>query len=135
MGRSGGVWGERTDHTKIFRRTLAGFALTWGQKVNFSTLDGKLELQCSRNSNQNLPFCPGSLQDTFIIYSSISHQHIFRTYFAKSINLDNRKSENLKIQKTGSLTGAQLTESVVSPLALLREHRALRILHSPGSFQ
>jgi len=41
--------------------------------VHFSEI---LEFQCTRNCHQNLPFCPGSLQDTFIIYSSISHQHI-----------------------------------------------------------
>ena len=48
------------------------------QKVNFSTFSGKLTFQCSRNGPQHPPFCPGSLQDTFIIYSSISHQHNFR---------------------------------------------------------
>ena len=96
MGRYGGVRGERTDHTKIFRRTLAGFGLTGRQKVHFSTFDGKLELQCARNGSQNLPFCPGSIQDTFIIYSSISHQHIVQTFFAKIQNLEHRKSGHLK---------------------------------------
>ena len=100
MGRSRGVRGERTDHTKIFRRTLAGSGLTWHQKVHFSTFSGKLTFQCSRNGPQNPPFCPGSLQDTFIIYSSISHQHNFQKYFPKKQNLENRKSENLKFQKT-----------------------------------
>ena len=94
MGRSGGVQGERTDHTKIFRRTLAGLGLTWNQKVHFSTFDGKLELQCTRNGIQNPPYCPGSLQDTFIIYSSISDQHIFQKYVARRKNL-----ENLEISK------------------------------------
>jgi hypothetical protein len=69
FGRSGGVRGVRGDHTKTFRRTLAGFGLTGRQKVNSSTFDCKLELQCARNGNQNPPYCPGSLQDTFIIYS------------------------------------------------------------------
>ena len=45
-------------------------------------ISGKLTFQCTRNGPQNLPYCPGSIQDTFIIYSSISHQHIFHTYFA-----------------------------------------------------
>ena len=94
LGRPGGVRGERTEHTKIFRRTLAGFGLTWGQKVHFSTFHGKLSFQCTRNGPQNPPFCPGPLQDTFIIYSSISHQHIFRTYFAKR-NIS--RMDNLKI--------------------------------------
>ena len=43
LGRSGGVWGERADHTKTLCRTLAGFGLARLQKVNFSTFDGKLE--------------------------------------------------------------------------------------------
>ena len=99
MGRSRGVWGERTKHTKTFRRTLAGFGLTWHRKVHFSTFSGKLTCQCNRNGPQNLPFRPGSLQDTFIIYSSILHQPIFRKYSAKITHIENRKSENLKIQK------------------------------------
>ena len=94
IGRSRGVRGERTEHTKIFRRTLAGFGLTWHRKVNFSTFDGKLELHCTRNGPQNLPYCPGSVQDTFIIYSSISHQHLFRKYVGKR---KNSNIENLKI--------------------------------------
>ena len=83
LGRSRGVRGERTEHTQLFSRTLAGFGLTWNQKVHFSTFDGKLKLQCTRNGSQNPPFCPGSLQDTFIMYSSISHKHIFLKYFAQ----------------------------------------------------
>ena len=98
MGRSGGVRGERTDHTKIFRRTLAGFGLTWHQKDSFSTFDGKLELQCTRNGPQNPPFCPGSIQDTFIIYSSISHNHCFQHLFQKEEN-EKSKSGNLEISK------------------------------------
>ena len=39
---------------------------------------GKLKFQCTRNGPQNPPFCPGSIQDTFIIYSSIYHQHLFQ---------------------------------------------------------
>ena len=99
MGRSRGVRGERTDHTQLFSRTLAGFCLTGRQKVQFSTFDSKLEFQCTRSGSQNPPYCPGSLQDTLIIYSSISHQPIFRKYFAKHRNLENRKSEKLAIPK------------------------------------
>ena len=39
---------------------------------------GKLEFQCTRNGFRNPPFCPGSIQDTFIMFSSISHHHIFQ---------------------------------------------------------
>ena len=38
-----------------------------------------------RNGFENLPFCPGSLQDTFIIFSSISHQHIYSNIFFEII--------------------------------------------------
>ncbi len=40
---------------------------------------GKLKFQCIRNGPQNPPFCPGSIQDTFIICSSISHHQISKT--------------------------------------------------------
>ena len=73
-----GVREERTEHTKLFPRSFTGSGLTWHQEVPFSTFDGKLEFHCIRNGPQNPPCCPGSLQDTFIIYSSISHPHIFR---------------------------------------------------------
>ena len=105
--RSRGVREERTEHTKTFHRTLAGFGLTWGQKVNFSIFDGKLTFQCPRNCHRNHPFCPGSLQDTFIIYSSILHQHIFRKYVIKIKCVMIKKLETWKSKNPGSLTGAQ----------------------------
>ena len=55
----------------------------WHQKDHFSPFDGKLQLQCIRNGLQNLPYYPGSLQNTFIIYSAISHHQIFQNDFAK----------------------------------------------------
>ena len=96
LRRSGGVREERTDHTKRFRRTLAGFGLTWGSETPLFNIDGKLTFRCTRNGPQNPPFCPGSLQDTFIIYSSILHQHNFQKCFAKR---KISRIENLKIQK------------------------------------
>ena len=45
---------------------------------------GKLELQCTRNGTQKPPICPGSIQDTFLIFSSISHHQIFQTYSANT---------------------------------------------------
>ena len=97
---------DRTDH-RSYLQSFSRFGGTWYQKVHFSTFSGKLTFQCTRNGTQNPPFCPGSHQDTFIIYSSISHQHIARKYFAKrkisiSINRQIRKSKN-----PGSLTGTQ----------------------------
>ena len=84
---------------RSYLQSFSRFGGTWGQKVHFSTFSGKLIFQCSRNGPQNPPFCPGSLQDTFIIYFSILHQHIFRKDFAKITNLENRQSGNLEIQK------------------------------------
>ena len=63
---------------RSYLQSFSRFGGTWYQKVHFSTFDGKLTSQCTRNGPQNPPFCPGSLQDTFIIYSSISHQPIFQ---------------------------------------------------------
>jgi len=63
-------------------------------------ISGKLECQSTRNSPQNQPYSPGSIQDTFIIYASISHQHIIKKCFTKTLNKhDNRTYGNLKIQK------------------------------------
>ena len=67
LGRSRCVRGERTEHTQLFSRTLAGFGLTRRQKVHFSTFAGRLKFQCTRNDTQNHPFCPGPPQNTFII--------------------------------------------------------------------
>ena len=78
---------------RSYLQSFSRFGGTWDWKVHFSMFSGKLTFQCSRNGPQNHPFCPGSLQDTFIIYSSISHQHIF-----PKTKLDNRKSENPKTQ-------------------------------------
>ena len=83
LERSGGVQGDRTDLTKTAQQIFTRFGLTWHRKVHFSKKIGKLTFQSTRNGPQNPPFWSGSLQDTFIIYSSISHQHIFQTYFAK----------------------------------------------------
>ena len=81
-----GVYGvsRRTAPTvRSYMQIFSRFVGTWHRKVHFSTFFGKLTFQCTRNCPQNPPFCPGSLQDTFIIYSSISHQHNFRKDFPK----------------------------------------------------
>ena len=81
LGRSGGVQGDRTDRTKTAQQIFARFGLTWHRKVNFSTFSGKLTFQSTRNG----------LQDTFIIYSSISHQHISQNYVQKKSIIGNLK--------------------------------------------
>ena len=40
----------------------------WDQKGNFSIFSGKLTFQFTRDVIQNLLFCPGYLQDTFILF-------------------------------------------------------------------
>jgi len=81
LGRPRGVLGELTGHTQRFRRTLAGFGLTWNQKIHFSTFDCKLESQCTRNDPQNLPFCQGiSMTPLLFIPRCITNivpKHIF----------------------------------------------------------
>jgi len=77
---------------------VARFGLTWHRQVHVSTCSGKLTFQCSRNGNQNLPFCHGSLQDTFISYSSISHKHISQKRVAKKTK--NSIMWNLKISRS-----------------------------------
>ena len=84
---------------RSYMQIFSRFGGTRHRKVHFSTFSGKRTFQSSRNGIQNPPYCPGSLQDTFIIYSSISHQHLFRKYFPTNNNLEKRKSENLKFQK------------------------------------
>jgi len=90
---SGGLGvSKRTAPTvRCYLQSFIRFGGTWCQKVNFSTFSGKQTFQCSRNCPQNHPFCPGSLQDTFIIYSSISHQHFSNNIFP------NKKSRESKI--------------------------------------
>ena len=92
-----GVRGERTEHTKTFRRTLAGFGLTWHRKVHFLTFSGKLTFQCTRNGLQNPPFCPGSIQDTFIFFLDISPPDLPKI-FRKETNVENRKFGSLTTQ-------------------------------------
>ena len=96
LRRSGGVQGDGTDRTKTQTQIFTRFGLTWHRKVHFSEI---LEFQGTRNGPQNLPFCPGSLQDTFIIYSLIFHQQIvFKNSSNKIEKNGNWKSENLTLE-------------------------------------
>ena len=93
-GGLGGVREERTEHTKLFSRTFAGSGLTKRRASWFSWFSEILEFQCTRNGPQNLPFCPGSPQNTFILFSSIFQNQIFQMSFQTS---DIWKSGNLKV--------------------------------------
>ena len=87
--------GKRTERTQLFSRTLAGFGLTRRQKVNFSTFDGKLESQCTRNGPQTLHFVQGlSPGHFYYLFLDISP-----TYFPTIEHLEIWKSENPKIEK------------------------------------
>ena len=82
----GEVWGCPGGAHGPYEDIPSNFGRIWsymGSESPLSTFDGKLTFQCTRNDPQNLPFCPGSLQDTFIIYSSISQQHIFKNILRK----------------------------------------------------
>ena len=82
----------------MFSRTLAGFGLINRQKIHFSTFACKLEFQCPRNGPQNPPYCPGSPEHLSYLFLDISPTY-FSNIFRKKKNLENRKSENLEIQK------------------------------------
>ena len=58
--------------TRSYMHMFSRFGLTWHRKVHFSTISGKRTFQSTRNGTQNLPFCPGSLQDNFIMFLDIS---------------------------------------------------------------
>ena len=98
MGRFRGIREERTEHTQLFSRTLVGFGSTWHQKVHFSTFDGKLELQCTRNGPQNLHFVHG-LSRAPLLFIPRYLTNIFPENIFNKKNLENRNSENLKFQK------------------------------------
>ena len=53
----------------IEKSTFQHFPVNWHFKVH-----------CTRNGPQNLPFCPGSLQDTFIMFPRYLTNIFFRKY-------------------------------------------------------
>ena len=60
---------------------------------------GKFKFQCTRNGPQNPPFCPGSIQDTCILFPRYLTTRFLKMILQKPINLENRTSGNMKIQK------------------------------------
>ena len=75
-------------------------ATLWARVANFLShrivksltfrIYGKLKFQCTRNGTQNPPFCPGSIQDTFIIFPPYLTT---RFPLTKSRKYTSRKSE------------------------------------------
>ena len=127
MGRSRGVREERTEHTQLFPRTLAGSGLTWHQKVHFSTFDGKLELQCTRNGFKKPSIFPRvSPGHLYYLFLDISP-----TYFPKTLFEKKKTSSILEIRtivqskKSGSLTRAQLEGTPTPPTPRRRFHLML----------
>ena len=77
---TGEVWGCPGGAHGPYEDIPSNFGRIWSYMASESPLFNifrKLTSQCTRNGPQNLPFCAGSLQDTFLIYSSIYHQHMF----------------------------------------------------------
>ena len=70
LWRSRGVREEGTDHTKLFSRIFTGSGLTWHQKVNFSTFDGKLH---HRMVSKPSSWTPSSRTKASIFDIYISH--------------------------------------------------------------
>ena len=62
---------------------------------------GNIGIQCTRNGLQNLPFCPGSPHNTFILFSSIFQNQISQTYFFKIEDLEIWKSQSLEKTRAG----------------------------------
>ena len=92
-----GFWQDRNERkhlAHLYRPRVSYFLSHQIVESLIFKIYGKLEFQCTRNGAQNPPFCPWSLQDTFIIYSSISHQPIFRNILQKE------KSRESEIQKS-----------------------------------
>ena len=84
-----------------------GAQLYWPRVSNFLShrivksvtfrISGKLEFQCTRNGTQNPPFCPGSPQNTFIIFFDLSRPDLcFKLVFQLS---EVSNSGNLNIGK------------------------------------
>ena len=75
---------------RSYMQIFSRFGLTWHRKFHFSTFSGKLTFQSTRNGHQNLPFCPGSLQDTFSIFprclTNMFRKYVFpkKTVFLKN---------------------------------------------------
>ena len=64
------------------------------------------ECQCTRIDPQNLPFCPGPPQNTFIIYSSIFQNDNYLNCVSRIWNFEHLKifdSENLKLCFLGEI--------------------------------
>ena len=95
-----GVWQDRSvreNGAQLYGPRVSNFLSHQIVKSLVFRIYGKLEFQCTRNGSQNPPFCPWSPQDTFIIYSSISHHHNFQTLFEKHTNFENKESVNMEI--------------------------------------
>ena len=117
---------DRTDHTVL----LAKFQPIWwcmGQKVHFSTFDGKLTFQCSRNGPQNSHFVQG-LSRTPLLFIPRYLTNIFSRIFKKQISrIDNLKIWNFK--NPGSLTGAQQWFFRIISLLFMIIHNMLMVFH------
>ena len=104
---SGGLGVSRVTAPTIrsYMQIFSRFGLAWHRKVNFSTFSGKLTFQSTRNGPQNLPFCPGPLQDTFIIFPRYLTNMFFENMFNKTkiVKTENRKISQIDPEKLDDL--------------------------------
>ena len=88
-------------------RTIRNFSLELSQdlvlldirKSTFQHLTINWNLNVLEMALKTLHFVQGLSRTPLVFFSSISHHQNFQNYFAKTKNLENRKSENLQIQK------------------------------------
>ena len=133
MGRSRGVRGKRTDHTKRFRRTLAGFGhlvLHGVRKSTFQHLTVNCHFNVVEMALKTFHFVQGLSRTPLLFIPRYYTNIIFKN------DLPNKKDsiiENLEIWKSknpGSLTGAQATEAM---LAYTPKLEIESLYHSPLS--
>jgi hypothetical protein len=75
-----GFWQDRSERkngAQLYGPRVSNFLSHRIVKSLMFMISGKFKFQCTRNGSQNPPFCPGSIQDTFITFSSIYHHQIF----------------------------------------------------------
>jgi hypothetical protein len=89
-----GFWQDgrvRTIDAQLYGSMVSNFLSHRIVKSLSCRVFGILEFQCIRNGSQNLPVCPGSPQNAFIMFSHIFQNHLFfKLMFMES------KSDNLK---------------------------------------
>ena len=101
-GFSRGFWQDRSERengAQLYGPRVSIFLSHGIVKSLTFRIYGKLKFQCTRNGPQNPPFCPGSIQNTFMNFP-----RYLTTRFPKNIS---QKQKTRKSENPGSLTSAQ----------------------------